>query len=248
MEINLSCPNIPNKPPPAYSSLALQEYLFAMQRTKIQQDPEAQVLVGIKTPPYTYHDQFQNLIDALLATTADNGTCPIDFITATNTLGSCLVLSESDAFLSPSSEPGSFTPALSSASGTGIGGVGGAPLHAIALGNVRTIRMMLDKYPRLASIEIIGVGGVSEYASYARFLSIGAIAVGVGTALGKEGPEIFQRILAEVETLQMLGRMAISPAESHRMASKQGGSSTKVAEKEEMVDGAQESPDSGIDE
>jgi len=240
MEINLSCPNIPNKPPPAYSSFALQEYLFALQRNKILQDPDAHVLVGIKTPPYTYHDQFQNLIDALLATTADNLKCPVDFITATNTLGSCLVLSESEEFLAPSSEPGSFVPAAASASGTGIGGVGGAALHAIALGNVRTIRMMLDKHVRLAPIEIIGVGGVADYPGYARFLSIGAVAVGVGTALGKDGPRIFQKILAEVEVLQMLDKMQLRGNAGEKTMGKQIDPDGKVVEKDQMVNGVDE--------
>ena len=34
MEINLSCPNIPDKPPPAYSSSALAEYLNILAKEK----------------------------------------------------------------------------------------------------------------------------------------------------------------------------------------------------------------------
>jgi len=54
-------------------------------------------------PPYTYRDQFIAMISALRAVEP----CPITFITTTNTLGSCLVLSES------------LKPALNSETGAG---------------------------------------------------------------------------------------------------------------------------------
>jgi dihydroorotate dehydrogenase (fumarate) len=164
MEINLSCPNIPNKPPPAYSKDSMIEY----QR----------VAIGVKTPPYTYHDQFQTLIDALLTT-----RCNVDFITATNTLGSSLVLADGG------------DPAIDSASGLGIGGMAGAPLHPLALGNVKTIRGMLDREERLRGVEIIGVGGVSDRAGFERMRGVGAKVVGVGTALGREGVDVFGKIV-----------------------------------------------------
>ncbi|KAH9838946.1 FMN-linked oxidoreductase [Teratosphaeria destructans] len=87
MEINLSCPNIPDKPPPAYSRESLVEYLKALESVR---SADQSVKVGIKTPPYTYDQQFQALINALLVVEP----CPIDFITATNTLGSSLILSD----------------------------------------------------------------------------------------------------------------------------------------------------------
>ena len=108
MEINLSCPNIPNKPPPAYSKSGLLSYLTALQNTDFK------IPIGIKTPPYTYQSQFDDLISALVETTIDGLRCPISFITATNTLGNCLV------FDSASSDP-----AIRSSNGTGIGGLAG---------------------------------------------------------------------------------------------------------------------------
>lgn len=180
MEINLSCPNIPDKPPPAYSSSALAEYLQTL--SGISTPPGQQrVAVGIKTPPYTYHDQYKALIEALSAGSKE--TFSIDFITATNTLGSCLVLKGSDG-----------TPALNSANGAGIGGMAGAPLHPLSLGNVRTIRSMLDQDKRLKDIDIIGVGGVSDKASFERMRLAGAAVMGVGTALGREGVHVFDKI------------------------------------------------------
>ena len=181
MEINLSCPNIPDKPPPAYSGSSLAEYLqvLAQEETKLGQK---RVAIGIKTPPYTYFDQFKTLVDALLA--SSNPNCPVDFITATNTLGSCLVLGDTEG-----------SPALNSASGAGIGGMAGAPLHPLALGNVKTIREMLDKHSELRDIDIIGIGGVSDQAGFMRMRAVGAKAVGVGTALGREGIAVFGKIL-----------------------------------------------------
>ncbi|KAG7121235.1 hypothetical protein HYQ44_004115 [Verticillium longisporum] len=58
MEINLSCPNIADAPPPAYTAAGLKAYLDVL--------PAAPDLpVGIKTPPYTYATQFADLLDVL---------------------------------------------------------------------------------------------------------------------------------------------------------------------------------------
>lgn len=181
MEINLSCPNILDKPPPAYSGAALAEYLSELAKSETPPG-QRRVAIGIKTPPYTYHGQFQTLIDALLA--SSNPSCPIDFITATNTLGSSLVLADVNG-----------QPALNSASGAGIGGMAGTPLHPLALGNVSTIYTMLQKHDKLKGIDIIGVGGVSDQAGSQRMRSVGATVVGVGTALGREGIAVFGKIL-----------------------------------------------------
>ena len=183
MEINLSCPNIAGKPPPAYSKEEFLKYLIPL----LDADPDGSesIEVGIKTPPYTYQTQFDELISALLE--SSKGRCPISFITATNTLGSSLVLSES------------LTPALNSSTGAGIGGLAGSALHPLALGNVATIRRMLDAHESLQDIEIIGVGGVHDSAGYKRMKTVGAAAVAVGTALGSQGLVVFESIWQNVE-------------------------------------------------
>ena len=181
MEINLSCPNIPSKPPPAYSGEALKEYLDILTGVETLEG-QRRVAIGIKTPPYTYHDQFQTLIDALSASSSGaHQGCPIDFITATNTLGSSLVLSEGSS-------------ALSSASGQGLGGMAGTALHPLALGNVKTIRGMLDAREELRGVDLVGVGGVGDAEGFKRMRAVGAKVVGVGTALGREGVGVFERI------------------------------------------------------
>ena len=187
MEVNLSCPNIDGKPPPAYSKPHLLEYLAGLQPVTSRAPT---MKVGIKTPPYTYQGQFNDLIDALLEITSGGGSCPISFITATNTLGSSLVLN-----------PATNASAVCSSNGSGIGGLAGAALHPLALGNVRTIRRMLDKHERLRKISIIGVGGISDGAGYRRMINAGASAVAIGTALGSHGIDIFEKIMSEAATL-----------------------------------------------
>jgi dihydroorotate dehydrogenase (fumarate) len=179
MEINLSCPNIPDKSPPAYEEESLVAYLVALAKERVIFG--GVVLAGVKTPPYTYQGQFNALITALKTSTKFAGGCPVSFITATNTLGSCLVLKDGQ-------------PALKSSSGEGTGGMAGSSLHPLALGNVSTIRRMLDESEDLKHIEIIGVGGVSDNAGYLRMRNVGAAAVAVGTAFGREGIAVFEKI------------------------------------------------------
>jgi dihydroorotate dehydrogenase (fumarate) len=179
MEVNLSCPNISGKPPPAYNYDTLSEYISTLQ-TVASKGP-TKIPTGIKTPPYTNPENFTIVKAALLSCVSDSSP-PIAFITATNTLGSCLLVDDL------------FAPALSSADMTGIGGLAGSPLHPLALGNVRLLRRMLDSEPALQAIKIIGIGGVSEAAGFQRMKSVGAEIVGVGTALGSKGIGVFEEI------------------------------------------------------
>ncbi|MCJ1466675.1 dihydroorotate dehydrogenase [Pseudocyphellaria aurata] len=194
LEANLSCPNIAGKPPPAYSKTGLLEYLEALnpELNPTMYDIRT-VEVGIKTPPYTHQGQFDDLISALSEATTLGFGCPISFITATNTLGNCLVLDSAQS---------SMPPVLSSANGTGIGGLAGAALHPLALGNVHTIRRMLDSHENLRHISIIGVGGVSDGAGFRRMRDVGAEAIAVGTAFGCGGISVFQKIHEESSCLK----------------------------------------------
>ncbi|KAF3094665.1 dihydroorotate dehydrogenase [Orbilia oligospora] len=185
-EINLSCPNIPNKPPPAYSSAGLKPYLQGL--SDLQQSLDVtMVAVGIKTPPYTYQNQFDELISAV-----EEFPGILSFITATNTLGNSLFYE----FDLPTTNEGELTPIIASASGTGVGGLAGESIHPLSLGNVFTIRNMLDRsiHEDVRDIIVIGAGGVGDQAGYKRMRKAGAAAVGVGTAFGREGVEVFGKI------------------------------------------------------
>ncbi|EPE05975.1 dihydroorotate oxidase [Ophiostoma piceae UAMH 11346] len=184
MEVNLSCPNIPNKPPPAYNGASLLEYLDAIH-TAVSSSSQ-KLPVGFKTPPYTHAGQFDVLVGALRRSAAATGVCPLSFLTATNTLGSSLVMTFKET---------GHTAALPNG---GIGGMAGAPLHPLALGNVATLRRMLDAdedKAKLGHIRIIGAGGVSDAAGYGRMKQVGSYAVGVGTGLGVYGVDVFGKIL-----------------------------------------------------
>lgn len=186
MEINLSCPNIPGKPPPAYDGKSLSQYLVELQKATSNTNAP-RIPFGLKTPPYTHATEYHELVSALAASVGWDGVCPVSFVTATNTLGSCLVLSD------PEVKSSAGEPALPD---TGIGGMAGAPLHPLALGNVRTIRRLLDaKKDALGHIQVIGVGGVLDTAGFKRMQVVGAEFVGVGTGLGIQGVGIFEDIL-----------------------------------------------------
>ncbi|KAF2234688.1 FMN-linked oxidoreductase [Viridothelium virens] len=206
MEINLSCPNIPGAPPPAYDAATLYDYLEGLNEAIENYSAlsaeaakrACSVPIGIKCPPYTYLGQFNSVISALLKScgtvrhTSDSDgqsdlPCPVSFITTTNTLGSSLIMDQTTG-------SADYSPTLVSADSEGIGGMGGTPIHPLSLGNVRTLRLLLDKQPKLSSIDIIGVGGVSDAAGLARMKAAGAKAVAVATALGREGIDVFEKI------------------------------------------------------
>ncbi|KAK1984851.1 hypothetical protein LZ30DRAFT_710310 [Colletotrichum cereale] len=187
MEVNLSCPNIAAAAPPASDRAQLLAYLAALPR-----HPE--IPVGLKTPPYTHIAHYAELIGALrqdAAVVSPTSTLKvpsrISFITAVNTLGSCLLLEGAG--------DGEWDPRLP---GSGLGGMAGTPLHPLALGNVKTITDLLSREPELLHIKVIGVGGVSDADGFRRMKSVGAYAVGVGTALGREGVEVFEKIASQL--------------------------------------------------
>lgn len=211
VEVNLSCPNLVGKPPPGYDREELKVVLEALKNAKIEmvtkgwergngessgemksEEEESRVMLGLKLPPYTWRGQFETLVDAIANVNAfdrsDGSADVVNFLTSTNTLGSSLLLSpEND-------DQGRKKPRLNSEAGTGIGGLAGDTLHPLALGNVKTLRSMLDE-KGLERVGIIGVGGVGDRAGFERMRSVGADVVGVATALGREGVGIFGRIL-----------------------------------------------------
>ncbi|KAL1890204.1 dihydroorotate dehydrogenase [Ceratocystis pirilliformis] len=168
LEINLSCPNIRDHPPPAYDGEGLTAVLKAL--------PKSPTLpIGIKTPPYTYAGQFTMLRDTLRA--ADAGQ-RISFVTATNTLGSCMALDEAGNGILPAA----------------AAGLAGPPLHPLALGNVRAIREALDSEPSLRCIDVIGVGGVEDAQGFRRMKAAGAEFVALATVVGRRGVVVFDEI------------------------------------------------------
>lgn len=169
VEINLSCPNVPGRPPPAYDGAELRAFLAALPA-------DSPIPVGLKTTPYTHPGQFRMLVSAV----KDSGK--ISFITAANTLGSAVVLDADGRAVLPSEG--------------GFGGLAGPAIHPLALGNVISLRKMIDDAG--VDVQIIGVGGVADANGYRRMRAAGADFVAVATALGKQGPGVFDAIRAKL--------------------------------------------------
>ena len=208
LEVNLSCPNIKGKPPPAYDEGALREFLECVGDAKRtyrgRMGEECVPRVGVKLPPYTYLGQCEMVGRVLRDVEVDGanggeeekgeegkGKSLIDFVVCTNTLGACLVLpppEEEDAMRRGTKG------VLNSESGSGVGGMAGAALHPLALGNVRLMREVLDRYEGTRDILVVGVGGVEDRGGFERMTRVGAGAVGLATALGREGVGVFGKI------------------------------------------------------
>lgn len=198
IEINLSCPNIPKVPPPAYSTESLLPYLIVTKRYYLE-DPT--LTIGLKLPPYTYESQFTALISATWRSRTDQG---IAFLTSTNTLGQGLVFN--DQVESRESADMALP--------TGWGGLGGATIHPLSVGNVSKLISLLEspthatKYKlsggadnaedeKPGGIVVFGVGGINSGKTLKHFLNVGAVVGEVGTALGVEGVQVFERICNE---------------------------------------------------
>ncbi|KAK0635867.1 hypothetical protein B0T17DRAFT_470087, partial [Bombardia bombarda] len=211
MEVNLSCPNIEGKPPPAYGKGELVRYLEALQGVidaRSDGDDGKPLLLpripfGLKAPPYTHSTEYDILIGALaehatsLGERGEKRVSPVSFITSTNTLGSCLLFAGGGDI--DHDGGGGMDGVLTSFAlpGFGIGGMAGAPLHPLALGNVATLRrriLLEENREPLGHIQIIGIGGVSDADGYRRMRTVGAEVVGVGTGLLQKGLEVFGEI------------------------------------------------------
>lgn len=118
IELNLSCPNVPNKPQTGYDfeqSRILLEAVFA----------EAKQPLGVKLPPYFDMPHF----DMMAAVLND---FPISFVTCINSIGNGLVIdSELESVLIKPKH--------------GFGGIGGDFIKPTALANVRKFYTLLDK-------------------------------------------------------------------------------------------------------
>jgi dihydroorotate dehydrogenase (fumarate) len=127
VEINTSCPNIPDKPPPAYEPAAMRPLLLVVAR-HVLSDPS--LVVGLKLPPYVHSKQFIDVIEELAKHTPSNGLHPIAFLTCTNTLGSS-ILFQDQIIPSDFEKP---CEGFEFAIPTIYGGLAGDAIHPLSLG------------------------------------------------------------------------------------------------------------------
>ncbi|KAG6814428.1 hypothetical protein H0H92_007431 [Tricholoma furcatifolium] len=192
IELNTSCPNIPNAPPTGYDFPSLIP-LLTILKEEYAKDPTS--TIGLKLPPFVHRGQFTSVIDGIKSLClSDSGSvpaCPFAFFTCTNTLGNSLLFGEQST-----RRPAPSMPSTPFAVPTGLGGLAGDALHALALGNVYTFSQLLcePQNSSLGGVAVIGVGGVTSPAAAERMRQAGATVVGCATLLGKEGVKAFEII------------------------------------------------------
>ncbi|CAE6509870.1 unnamed protein product [Rhizoctonia solani] len=129
VEINTSCPNITNKPPPSYEPATMRP-LLAVIAKHVTSDPS--LVVGLKLPPYVHSKQFTDVVDELAKHSPSDGLHPIAFLTCTNTLGSSILFQDQvvpSSFEKPSDDFEFAVPAI-------YGGLAGESIHPLSLGRV----------------------------------------------------------------------------------------------------------------
>ena len=135
-------------------------------------------ILGVKLPPYFDFSHFETMAQIL----SQSG---IQFITCINSPGNGLVID-------PISETTLIHPK------GGFGGIGGKGVKPFGLSNVRKFRELLPQ-----SIQIIGVGGIFTGMDVFEYILCGADAVQIGTAFMQQGPDIYQRIEAELNDVMI---------------------------------------------
>ncbi|KAF9015406.1 hypothetical protein BDQ17DRAFT_1418479 [Cyathus striatus] len=184
IELNTSCPNIPNASPSGYvfGTLLPMLKVFMEEHAK-----DNSLTIGLKLPPFVYKEQFTAVLDVIdsISYMGESTGCPISFFTCTNTLGNSLLFSEQG---DPVDDRAQF------ALPTVVGGLAGDLLHPLALGNVYTFNQLLQNHKKLKNIVIIGAGGVTSKEAAKRMRKAGAAVVGCATLFGRMGICAFEAL------------------------------------------------------
>ncbi|GJE87902.1 FMN-linked oxidoreductase [Phanerochaete sordida] len=192
IELNTSCPNIKDTPPPSYNFASLRPLLQVLSDAYLS-DPS--LAFGLKLPPYLYATCFHDVLSTISSFSHHSTSSsvvvanPIAFITCTNTLGSSLLFT--DQVQSATTTSSGF------ALPTPLGGLGGDAIHAIALGNVYTFSTLINQHPDLAvrGIRLFGAGGVTSQAAARRMYHAGASVVECASLLGTLGAKGFELLV-----------------------------------------------------
>ncbi|MGT2907542.1 dihydroorotate oxidase [Streptococcus dentiloxodontae] len=130
--------------------------------------------LGVKLPPYfdiVHFDQAAAVFNQF----------PLAFVNCVNSIGNGLYVDDEAVVIKPKN---------------GFGGIGGDYIKPTALANVHAF------YQRLKpEIKIIGTGGVKTGRDAFEHILCGASMVQIGTALQKEGVQVFERITDELRAI-----------------------------------------------
>jgi dihydroorotate dehydrogenase (fumarate) len=170
-----------------------------------QEDPT--LVIGLKLPPYVYTTQFDDLLRGIATYSRSDPSdesrriSPFAFLTSTNTLGQTLFFAEQTVPLPGKAEAApTASEEVSTPTGfalpTVMGGMAGEALHPLALGNVYTLRRLLDKHEEISlrEISIVGVGGVITREAHLRMRRAGASVVACATILVRDGVGVFEKL------------------------------------------------------
>ncbi|RME74374.1 MAG: dihydroorotate oxidase, partial [Planctomycetota bacterium] len=128
--------------------------------------------MGVKLPPYSSRYHIQEIAKILLEVS-------VDFVSLSNSfpLGTAILSEKEETAILPNG---------------GIGGLGGKAFRPIVLGQI----LLFQRHFK-GQIPIIGVGGIEKGVHLYEHLLAGASLFQIGTALLREGPFLFQKILEE---------------------------------------------------
>ncbi|MBI4448592.1 dihydroorotate oxidase [Candidatus Woesearchaeota archaeon] len=169
IEVNLSCPNIPGKPQIAYDMEASDRILKTI-------NTKTQAPIGVKLPAYCDPVFLKEAADMLMKH-------ELAYLSLINSIGHTV-------HVDPLTDETVIHP------NNGRGGLGGAYIKPIALGQVHAFYQLLGN-----RIPILGVGGVYTGRDVYDYVLAGATGVQVGTAYMQEGPAIFTRIAQELRNV-----------------------------------------------
>jgi dihydroorotate dehydrogenase (fumarate) len=192
VELNLSCPNVPNKPQIAYDFEAMGDILNRVFEVDLGNMP-----LGVKLPPYFDPVHFHQSADVL------RNYPKLRWVTCINSIGNGL-------YIDPITEETVIHPKK------GLGGLGGSFVKPTALANVKMFRELLPE-----QVDIIGCGGVLRGMDIFEHILCGASAVQVGTYLQENGIDGIPRLYHEFKDVMILkeyhtlddfrGRLKTSP-------------------------------------
>jgi dihydroorotate dehydrogenase (fumarate) len=132
IELNLSCPNIPNKPMVGYDPEQVRNTLQQVRAIG------GNIPLGVKLPPYTDLPIFDQIAELLVE-------FEVSYITCCNTLGNCLVIN-------PDTETVLIKPK------NGLGGLAGNFVKPLALGNVWNFYQRLQGKVQIVGVGGIRTG------------------------------------------------------------------------------------------
>lgn len=132
--------------------------------------------LGVKLPPYFDIVHFNQMAQIL-------NKYPLAYVNSVNSIGNGLYIDDTQeqVVIKPKN---------------GFGGIGGDYIKPTALANVHAFYQRLNP-----DIQIIGTGGIKNGRDIFEHILCGASMVQVGTALMKEGPDIFARLTRELKAI-----------------------------------------------